>query len=111
MLTTPQTPAPTTAGTPLPTTARTPTPTTAPTIGAGNGAAAALERITKLRDHGAISYDEFAAAKARILGAGMAPGESSEESRSFEAVGANVAAEHANVAADHDLDDMSRTPS
>jgi hypothetical protein len=102
MPTTPQTPAPTTA---------TPTPTTARTIGAGNGAAAALERITKLRDQGAISYEEFAAAKARILGAGMAPGESSEERRSSEAVGANVAAEHANVAAEHDLADMSRMPS
>jgi hypothetical protein len=85
----------------------------------------ALERITKLRDQGAISYEEFAAAKARILGSGMAPGESSEARRSFEAVGAdvaadhadvaanqaNVAADHANVAADHDLADMSRSPS
>jgi hypothetical protein len=34
----------------------------------------------------------------------MAPGESSEQSRSFEAVGADVAA-------DHDLADMSRTRS
>jgi hypothetical protein len=103
---------------PTSTIAVTPTPTTAPTIRAGNGAAAALERITKLRDQGAISYTEFAAAKARILGAGMAPGESGEERTSFEAVGANVAADHANVAvdranvaADHDLADMSRTPS
>jgi multidrug resistance efflux pump len=116
---------PTTPQTPTPTTARTPTPTTARTIGAGNGAAAALERITKLRDQGAISYEEFAAAKARIHGAGMAPGESSAERRRFEAVGANeaadhanvaadhanMAADHANVAADHDLADMSRTPS
>jgi multidrug resistance efflux pump len=102
----------------MPTTVGTPAPTTPRTIGAGNGAAAALERITKLRDQGAISYEEFAAAKARILGAGMAPGESSEERRSFEAVGANVAADHASVAADHanvaaerDLADISRTPS
>jgi multidrug resistance efflux pump len=70
----------------------------------GNGAAAALERITKLRDQGAISHEEFAAAKARILSAGIAREESSEERRSFEAV-------EANVAAARDLADMSRTQS
>jgi hypothetical protein len=70
----------------------------------GNGAAAALERITKLRDQGAISHEEFAAAKERILSAGTVPAEASEERRSFEAA-------EANMAAPRDLADMSRTPS
>ena len=100
-------PTSTTARTPTPTTARTPAPTgappPAPTIAAGNGAAAALERITKLRDQGALSYEEFAAAKARILAASRAAGEAGEERRRYESV-------EASVAAAGDLADMSRTP-
>jgi hypothetical protein len=103
MSTTPQTPTPTTAGAPPATTARTPTPRTAPTIRAGNGAAAALERITKLRDQGAISYEEFAAAKARILATSRVAGEAGDERRRFESV-------EASVAAAGDIADMSRTP-
>jgi hypothetical protein len=101
--TTARPPTPTTARTPTPTTARTPAPTGAPTIAAGNGAAAALERITKLRDQGAISYEEFAAAKARILSASRVAGEAGDERRRFESA-------EASVAAAGNLADMSRTP-
>jgi hypothetical protein len=73
-------------------------------MGAGNGTAAALERITKMRDQGALSYEEFAAAKARILATSRAAGEAGGERRSFESV-------EASVAAAGDLADMSRTPS
>ena len=71
---------------------------------AANGSAAALERITKMRDQGALSYEEFAAAKKRILSAGTAAAESSEERSNVEAV-------KANVAAGGDLADVSRTVS
>ena len=101
--TTARTPTPTTARTPTPTTARTPAPTGTPTIAAGNGAAAALERITKLRDQGALSYEEFAAARARILAASRAAGEAGEERRRYESV-------EASVAAAGDLADLPRTP-
>jgi hypothetical protein len=93
----------TTAQTPAPTGARTPAPTHAPSIAVGNGAAAALERITKLRDQGALSYEEFAAAKARILSASRAAEEAGDERRRFESV-------EASVAAAGDPADMSRTP-
>jgi hypothetical protein len=102
--TTAQPPTPTTARPPTPTGARTPAPTPAPTIAAGNGAAAALERITKLRDQGALSYEEFAAAKARILSASRAARQADDERRRFDSV-------EASVAAAGDLADMSRTPS
>jgi hypothetical protein len=95
---------PTTPQTPTPTTARTPTPTIAPTIAAGKGTVAALARVTNLRDQGALSYEEFAAAKERILSGGTAAGVSSEERSNVEAV-------EANVAADGDRADMLRTPS
>jgi hypothetical protein len=75
---------PTTPQTPTPTIARTPTPTI--------GTIAALARITNLRDQGALSYEEFAAAKKRILSAGTAAAESSEERSNVEAVKPNVAA-------------------
>ena len=125
--TTARTPAPTTARTPTPTTARPPTPTTAPTpappgartpaptgaqtpgptgartVVAANGATAALERITKLRDQGALSDEAFAAAKARILSASRVAGETGDERGRFESVGASVAGTG-------DLADMSRTP-
>jgi hypothetical protein len=98
-------PAPTStiARTAMPMTARTATPTIAPTGGAGNGTAAALERITILRDQGALSYEEFAAAKTRILDTGRAAGEAGDQRRSFESV-------EASVAAAGDLAGMSRTP-
>ena len=97
-----RTPAPTGPRTPAPSGARTPVPTGARTVAAGNGTAAALERITKLRDQGALSYEEFVAAKARILAASRAAGEASDERRRFESV-------EASVAAAGDLADMSRT--
>jgi hypothetical protein len=101
-----QAPTPTIARTPTPapTSAPTHTPSLARTGNGGNGTAAALERITNLRDQGVLSYEEFAAAKARILGGGRAAGEAGDERRSFGSL-------EASVAAAGDLADMSRTPS
>src|SRR5262249_49201587 len=120
MSTTPQTPAPTTPPTPTPTTPQTPTPTIArtpvpttpqnqaPTIARTPtptiGTIAALARITNQRDQGALSNEEFAAAKDRILSAATAARESSEER-------SNVGAGEATVAGGGDLADVSRTVS
>jgi hypothetical protein len=50
-----------------------------------------------------LSYEEFAAAKARILATSRAAGEAGGEGRSFDSV-------EASVAAARDLAGMSRTP-
>ncbi len=66
--------------------------TDAPIAGVGNGMSNELERIADLRVRGVLTDDEFAAAKAKILGTSLAPSESRTESASFPAVEANVAA-------------------
>ena len=104
MPTTARTPTPGIAQTPMPTTPQTQTPTIAQTPTPTIGTIAALARITNLRDQGALSNEEFAAAEKRILSAGTAAGESSEERSNVEAV-------KANVAAGGDLADVSRTVS
>ena len=61
-------------------------------MGSGNGTANALERIAKLHRQGALSTEEFAAAKARILGMSQTPEESATGPATYPAVEANVAA-------------------
>jgi len=66
--------------------------TAAKTMGFGNGTANALERIAKLHRQGTLTTEEFAAAKARILGMSQAPKESATSPAAYPAVEANVAA-------------------
>jgi hypothetical protein len=66
--------------------------TAAKTTGPGNGTANALERIAKLHRQGALTTEEFAAAKARILGMSQTPKESATGPATYPAVEANVAA-------------------
>jgi hypothetical protein len=54
--------------------------------------AIALDRITKLHEHGALTDREFAAAKARILGTSPPPDSPQPGSTAFPAIEANVAA-------------------
>jgi hypothetical protein len=68
------------------------TSTAAKTIGSANGTANALERIAKLHRQGALTIEEFAAAKARILGTSQTPNASATGSATYPAVEANVAA-------------------
>jgi hypothetical protein len=68
------------------------TSTAAKTIGSANGTANALERIAKLHRQGALSIEEFAAAKARILGTSQTPNPSATGPATYPAVEANVAA-------------------
>jgi len=68
------------------------TPTVAPIVGAGNGTSDELERISDLHVRGALTDEEFAAAKAKILGTGPSPPESRRDPATFPAVEANVAA-------------------
>jgi len=58
----------------------------------GSGVAIALDRISKLHKHGALSDREFAAAKARILGTSSPTGAPEPASATFPAIEANVAA-------------------
>jgi hypothetical protein len=62
------------------------------TIASGNGTANALERIAKLHRQGALTTEEFAAAKARILGTTQTLNESAAGPATYPAVEANVAA-------------------
>jgi len=66
--------------------------TLAQTASAGNGTANELERIAELHRHGALTAEEFAAAKAKILGTSPMPDTSGGRSAKFPAVEANVAA-------------------
>jgi Short C-terminal domain len=79
---------------------------------APSGTAAELERLTKLREQGALTTEEFAAAKAKILGTSIAPAGPSltpegQGRPAYEAVEANVAASR-QIA---DLADRGRSPS
>ncbi len=69
-----------------------PTSTTARSGATGNGVAIALERISALHEHGALTDREFAAAKTRILGTSPTPGSPEASSATFPAIEANVAA-------------------
>ena len=64
----------------------------APIVAAGNATSDELERIAELHVRGVLNDDEFAAAKAKILGTSLATSESRTESATFPAVEANVAA-------------------
>jgi Short C-terminal domain len=66
--------------------------TVAPIVGAGNGTSIELERIADLHVRGALTDEEFAAAKAKILGTSLSPSESRRDPATFPAVEANVAA-------------------
>lgn len=69
------------------------TSTAAPIAGAGNGTSTELERIAGLHTQGALTDEEFAAAKAKILGTSVPPSEDARgEPARFPAVEANVAA-------------------
>jgi len=68
------------------------TPTVAPIVGAGNGTTDELERLADLHVRGALSDEEFAAAKAKLLGTSPMREESRREPATFPAVEANVAA-------------------
>lgn len=58
----------------------------------GNGVSLALERITTLHEHGALTDREFAAAKARILGTASTLGAPEAPATAFPSIEANVAA-------------------
>jgi Short C-terminal domain len=68
------------------------TSTLAPIVASGNGTSNELERIADLHVRGALTDEEFAAAKAKILGTSLTPHESGSEPATFPAVEANVAA-------------------
>jgi len=57
-----------------------------------NGTAKELERLADLQGRGALTDEEFAAAKAKILGTGLASLASGRGPATFPAVEANVAA-------------------
>jgi len=69
-----------------------PTSTIAPIVAGGNGTSDELERIADLHVRGALTDEEFAAAKAKILGTSVTPSESSTDPATYPAVEANVAA-------------------
>ena len=79
---------------PTPQAARTATATATarPVAGSGDGTTGELERLADLHGRGALTNQEFAAAKAKILGTGQAPQEPRTDSATFPAVEANVAA-------------------
>jgi hypothetical protein len=64
----------------------------AQTIGSGNGTTNELERLADLHGRGALTDEEFAAAKAEILGTSPTPHGSGRDPATFPAVEANVAA-------------------
>jgi len=68
------------------------TSTVAPIVGAGNGMTNELERLADLHVRGAITGEEFAAAKAKTLGTSLTPHESDRDPVTFPAVEANVTA-------------------
>jgi hypothetical protein len=61
-------------------------------VGAGNGTTNELERLADLHRRGALTSEEFAAAKAKILGTSVASHGSDRGPAAFPAVEANVAA-------------------
>jgi len=67
-------------------------PASAPMGGSANGTINELERLADLYGNGALSTEEFAAAKARILGTGVSAAASGAGGKPFESVEANVAA-------------------
>jgi hypothetical protein len=94
---------------PKPQAARRPKPqaarksTVAPIVGSGNGTTNELERLADLHVRGALTDEEFAAAKAKILGTSLTPHESDRDPATFPAVEANVAAaRHLTDLAAHD---------
>jgi hypothetical protein len=60
--------------------------------GFGRGAINELERLAILHGRGALTSEEFSTAKAKILGTGPVPHQSSADSATFPAISANVAA-------------------
>ena len=76
---------------PKPQAARRPKPQAARTSTV-NGTAKELERLADLQGRGALTDEEFAAAKAKILGTGLASLASGRGPATFPAVEANVAA-------------------
>jgi hypothetical protein len=83
-------PKPQAARRPKPQAAR--TSTVAPIIGSGNGTTNELERLADLHARGALTDEEFAAAKAKILGTSLTAHGSGRDPATFPAVEANVAA-------------------
>jgi hypothetical protein len=102
-------PKPQAARRPKPHAARRPKPqaarksTVAPIVGAGNGTTNELERLADLRVRGALTDEEFGAAKAKILGTSLTPHGSDRDPATFQAIEANVAsARHLADLAAHD---------
>jgi hypothetical protein len=83
-------PKPQAARRPKPQAAR--TSTVAPIVGSGNGTTNELERLADLHGRGALTDDEFAAAKDKILGTSLTPPRSDRGPATFQAIEANVAA-------------------
>jgi hypothetical protein len=83
-------PKPRAARRPKPRAAR--TSTVAQTAGAGSGTANELERLADLHRLGALTGEEFAAAKAKILGMSLTSDASGRDPATFPAIEANVAA-------------------
>lgn len=79
----------------------------AQTAASSNGTAKELERLATLHGEGALTNEEFAAGKAKILGTSLSPTASGTEPAKFPAVEANVAAAR-NLA---DLADHHPSPS
>ena len=80
------------------------TSTVAPIVEAGQGTTHELERLADLHVHGALTDEEFAAAKAKILGSSLTPPGSDGDAATFPSVEANVAAARrlADLARDDD---------
>jgi hypothetical protein len=68
------------------------TSTAAPIVGSGNGTTNELERVAGLHERGALTDQEFAAAKAKILETSLIPDGSDRSPATFQAVDASVAA-------------------
>jgi hypothetical protein len=83
-------PKPQAARRPKPRAAR--TSTVAQTVASGDGTTNELERLADLHVRGALSDEEFAAAKAKILGTSVTPDGSDRGPATFQAVEANVTA-------------------
>jgi Short C-terminal domain len=79
------------------------TSTVAQTVASGDGTTNELERLADLHVRGALTDEEFAAAKAKILGTSVTPDGSDRGPATFQAVEANVAAaRHLADSAVHD---------
>ena len=85
-------PKPQAARRPKPQAASKRTSTVTPIVGSGNGTTNELERLADLHVRGALTDEEFAAAKAKILETSLTPHESDRDPATFPAVEANVAA-------------------